>query len=169
MEITVTAGGATKSKGGIGWIILPAGYLGSALWGMMMVIASVDDLATFAFASAFVLSLIIACVRFRRNVPLRLVCIFYIIVIVGMGATQFYTSFNGLQFFILFTGVMNGFFAIYDCIEDLVMSGVEESSSDAAVCGKLMGVSGRCIGVAWAFISLLLMSSGVLIALFITQ
>lgn len=64
MEVNVNEGGVTHTRGGKQWFILPAGYLGSSFWGMVLVVASTNYLtlriAAGLLCAALVVVLVIA-------------------------------------------------------------------------------------------------------------
>ncbi|KAI3987669.1 hypothetical protein MKX01_028403 [Papaver californicum] len=37
IQVHTNEGGVTQTRGGIYWVILPAGYLGSSFWGMVFI------------------------------------------------------------------------------------------------------------------------------------
>ncbi|KAH7288912.1 hypothetical protein KP509_31G049400 [Ceratopteris richardii] len=59
IKVDANEGGATYTRGGLQWIILPAGYLGSSFWGMILVLASTDLLSARIAAACLVAALIV--------------------------------------------------------------------------------------------------------------
>uniref|UniRef100_A0A453ICL6 Peptidase M50 domain-containing protein n=1 Tax=Aegilops tauschii subsp. strangulata TaxID=200361 RepID=A0A453ICL6_AEGTS len=74
MQVHANEGGVTQTRGGIYWIILPAGYLGSSFWGMVFILSSTHLLATRIAAGCFILALVIV-LFVAKNWFLRWLCI----------------------------------------------------------------------------------------------
>ncbi|RDX71486.1 hypothetical protein CR513_49159 [Mucuna pruriens] len=53
IQVHANEGGLTQTRGGIYWLILPAGYLGSSFWGMALILASTNIL-TARIAAGFI-------------------------------------------------------------------------------------------------------------------
>ncbi|KAG8483135.1 hypothetical protein CXB51_022090 [Gossypium anomalum] len=74
IQVHADEGGTTQTRGGIYWLILPAGYLGSSFWGMVLILASTNLLTARIAAGCFVAALLIVlCVA--KNWTLRGLCI----------------------------------------------------------------------------------------------
>ena len=162
MEVHGNEGGLTKTRGGNRFIILSAGYLGSAFWGMVCVIASSDYYGCQVAAGVLALTLLISLV-FARSMVLVGITVFFLLLIAGFWACTILTSFNGLRFLILLIGVMSGFFSIYDCYSDLLARRVNES--DATMLANHTHTSSRCWGFVWAVLSICFMAVGVYLSL----
>ncbi|KAL7232040.1 hypothetical protein ACSBR2_010121 [Camellia fascicularis] len=59
IKVHANEGGVTQTRGGIYWLILPAGYLGSSFWGMALILASTTLLTTRIAAGCFIVALIV--------------------------------------------------------------------------------------------------------------
>ena len=162
IEVHGNEGGVTKTRGGNRFCILSAGYLGSAFWGMILVIASSDYYAVQVVAGLLAIALIIS-LFLARNAVLVALTIFFLLLIAGFWACTILTSFNGLRFVILLIGVMSGFFSIYDVYSDLLARRVNES--DASMLANLTHTSSRCWGAIWAVISVAFMAIGIYLSL----
>ncbi|XP_038893479.1 uncharacterized protein LOC120082285 isoform X4 [Benincasa hispida] len=46
IQVHADEGGATQTRGGVYWLILPAGYIGSSFWGMLLILASTNLLTS---------------------------------------------------------------------------------------------------------------------------
>ncbi|KAJ4707085.1 Peptidase M50B-like protein [Melia azedarach] len=147
MQVHANEGGVTQTRGGIYWLILPAGYLGSSFWGMAMVLASTN--LTTARIAAGGLGLALFIVLFiAKNWTLRGLCIGFIIFLAIIWVLQEETSVKILRYVILFIGVMNSLFSVYDIYDDLISRRVNSSDAEkfAEVCPC------PCNGVGWGFI-----------------
>ncbi|KAK9018072.1 hypothetical protein V6N11_001057 [Hibiscus sabdariffa] len=59
IKVHADEGGVTQTRGGIYWVILPAGYLGSSFWGMVLILASTDLLSARIAAGCFLVALVV--------------------------------------------------------------------------------------------------------------
>lgn len=74
IQIHADEGGSTETRGGVYWFILPAGYLGSSFWGMVLVLASTNLLTARVAAGCLAVTLLVVlCVA--KNWTLRGLCI----------------------------------------------------------------------------------------------
>ena len=88
------------------WIIVPAGYLGSAFWGMVLTILSVSNIGSQVAAGLLGVALIVVG-WLADNWTLRGLCIGFMLLLAGFWACQLLTPFQGLQYLILFMGTMS--------------------------------------------------------------
>ncbi|EPS71261.1 hypothetical protein M569_03496 [Genlisea aurea] len=147
MEVHANEGGATQTRGGIYWLILPAGYLGSSFWGMVLILASTNLLTSRIAAACLILSLLIV-LFIAKNWTLRGLCIGFIVFIAVIWVLQEFTAVRILRYIILFIGVMNSLFSVYDIYDDLISRRVH--SSDAEKFAELCPCP--CTGVGWGVI-----------------
>lgn len=165
IQVKADEGGATRTRGGVPWIILPAGYLGSSFWGMVLVIMSVDKLAVQIATGCLIASLLIVLVL-AKNWTLRFLCIGFVIFLGVVWALQLTTVVHILRYCVLFIGVMNGLFSIYDIYDDTISRRVH--SSDAEKFAEICPCCNGCgWGVVWGFISIAFLLVAVYIALVI--
>ncbi|WVZ56499.1 hypothetical protein U9M48_007018 [Paspalum notatum var. saurae] len=134
MQVHANEGGVTQTRGGIYWIILPAGYLGSSFWGMIFILASTNLLTTRIAAGCFILALIVV-LFVAKNWFLRWLCIGFIVFIAVVWVIQEFTSFHILKYVILFI----------DIYDDLISRRVHSSDAEkfAEICPC------PCNGVGW--------------------
>ncbi|KAI9455520.1 peptidase M50B-like-domain-containing protein, partial [Russula earlei] len=113
IELDPDEGGATSMSGGIAWITLPAGYLGSSLIGAALITCGFDTnaskVASLILAIFFVFTLWWA----RRNLLTW-------VLLVGMsGLIVLFWFLKGgevLRYLVLFIGVMSCLYALWDVI-----------------------------------------------------
>ncbi|XP_059283149.1 uncharacterized protein LOC132036786 isoform X2 [Lycium ferocissimum] len=147
MQVHANEGGTTITRGGIYWLILPAGYLGSSFWGMVLILASTKLLTAKIAAGCFIAALLIV-LFIAKNWTLRGLCIGFIIFIAVIWVLQELTTVRILRYVILFIGVMNSLFSVYDIYDDLISRRV--NSSDAEKFAELCPCP--CTGVGWGVI-----------------
>ncbi|CAD6210668.1 unnamed protein product [Miscanthus lutarioriparius] len=166
MQVHANEGGVTQTRGGIYWIILPAGYLGSSFWGMVFILASTNLLATRIAAGCFILALFIV-LFVAENWFLRWLCLGFIVFIAVVWVIQEFTSFHILKYVILFIGVMNSLFSVYDIYDDLISRRVNTSDAEkfAEICP--CPCNGFAWGVIWGFISFIFLCASIYLGLVI--
>ncbi|TQD85280.1 hypothetical protein C1H46_029199 [Malus baccata] len=73
-QVHADEGGVTQTRGGIYWLILPAGYLGSSFWGLALILASTNLLTARIAAGCFGVALLVVLLM-AKNWTLRGLCI----------------------------------------------------------------------------------------------
>ncbi|CDO68927.1 hypothetical protein BN946_scf185000.g70 [Trametes cinnabarina] len=154
-------GGATRMSGGIPWITLPAGYLGSSFIGAALITCGFDTnaskIASLALAAFFLFTLWWA----RRNWLTWLL-------ILGMSGLivlfWFVAGGVALRFFVLFIGVMSCMYVLWDVIDDTVARKVNgsDASSFAEICGCCPS---QVWGVLWFIQACAFFACGIIIGL----
>eukprot|EP00842_Homolaphlyctis_polyrhiza_P006648 jgi/Hompol1/6985/HPOL_005139-RA len=155
-------GGLTKMRGGNPYITLPAGYIGSAFWGSLMIFAGFNVLASKIIAAIIGLAMV-ATLIWARNWLTRGITVGFL----GVGAfLWWFKDAYYLRFFVLFLGVMSACYALWDIVDDLIKRRVNESDASqfARIC------CGGCLdskvwGVLWFIFSLLFVSAAIILAL----
>ncbi|XP_062107391.1 uncharacterized protein LOC133818506 [Humulus lupulus] len=151
IQVHANEGGVTQTRGGVYWLILPAGYLGSSFWGMTLILASTNLLTARIAAGCLIVALfVVLCIA--KNWTLRGLCIGFIIFLALIWVLQEMTTVRILRYVILFIGVMNSLFSVYDIYDDLISRRVNSSDAEkfAEICPCCNGVGW---GVIWGMIS----------------
>ncbi|KAK3440466.1 hypothetical protein EUGRSUZ_B00733 [Eucalyptus grandis] len=145
IQVHVDEGGSTQTRGGIYWFILPAG----------------SRIAAGCLLVALVIVLFVA-----KNWTLRGLCIGFIVFLGVVWLLQETTKVRGLRYVIMFIGVMNSLFSVYDIYDDLISRRVHTSDAEkfAEVCPCCNGAGW---GVIWGLISLLFLSAAMYLGLVI--
>ncbi|KAK4755160.1 hypothetical protein SAY87_008917 [Trapa incisa] len=166
IQVHANEGGVTQTRGGIYWVILPAGYLGSSFWGMALILASTDIMSARIAAGCFILALLIV-LFIAKNWTLRGLCIGFIIFIGVVWLLQEKTKVRILRYIILFIGVMNSLFSVYDIYDDLISRRINSSDAEkfAEVCP--CPCNGVAWGVLWGMISFIFLCGAVYLGLVI--
>lgn len=166
MEVHANEGGVTQTRGGVYWLILPAGYLGSSFWGMLLILASTGLLTSRIAAGCLGVALLIV-LFVAKNWTLRGLCIGFIIFLAVIWILQEKTTVRILRYVILFIGVMNSLFSVYDIYDDLISRRVNSSDAEkfAEICP--CPCNGVAWGVIWGMISFICLSASVYIGLVI--
>ncbi|KAJ9682873.1 hypothetical protein PVL29_018743 [Vitis rotundifolia] len=166
IRVNADEGGVTQTRGGVYWLILPAGYLGSSFWGMVFILASTNLLTSRIAAGCFAVALIVV-LFIAKNWTLRGLCIGFIICLAIIWVLQETTKVRILRFFILFMGVMNSLFSVYDIYDDLISRRVHSSDAEkfAEICP--CPCNGVGWGVIWGMISFIFLAAAMYLGLVI--
>lgn len=161
-------GGHTLTRGGSMCCILPAGYLGSSFWGCFFIVMGAAS-RTSAYVAAVMLcvALLGVMVFLAGNCLARCLCLFFLTLVIGLFVADVMLDFNFLQYLLVFFGLMNALYSVFDIFEDLIARKVAES--DAYKFAETYGGHARCWGCAWcivAFVFLALAMYFSLLALF---
>ncbi|KAI0028186.1 peptidase M50B-like-domain-containing protein [Vararia minispora EC-137] len=161
IELDPDEGGATRISGGIPWITLPAGYLGSSFIGAALIACGFDTnaskVASIVLAVFFLFTLWWA----RRNLLTW-------VLILGMSGLIVLFWFVGggsaLRYFVLFIGVMSCLYVLWDVIDDTIARKINSSdaSAFAHICGCLPS---QVWGVIWLIIAFIFFALGVIVGL----
>ncbi|EPT00085.1 hypothetical protein FOMPIDRAFT_1163375 [Fomitopsis schrenkii] len=161
IELDPREGGETRMSGGIPWLTLPAGYLGSGFIGAALIACGFDTnaskVASLVLAVFFLFTLWWA----RRDWLTWLL-------IVGMAGLIVLFWFVGggvaLRYFILFIGVMSCLYVLWDIIDDTIDRKV--NSSDASAFARICGCCPSQVwGVIWLIIAFCFFAAGILVGL----
>lgn len=158
-------------------LVLPAGYLGSAAWGGVILVCCARPATTHMIAMVLIVFLTIALgysllgkSERKGDWTLPSLCIGMLVLLVSMLCLCYTTGWPMwdvlLSKTLLLVGTMNTLFATYDIWEDCVRRSCERS--DACRYAELLGLpqaSGRCVGAVWLFVSLWVAAGALLLAL----
>ncbi|KAJ3369011.1 hypothetical protein GGF31_005972 [Allomyces arbusculus] len=163
IEVNPDEGGATRIRGGSACLVLPAGYIGSSVFGSLLVFCSFNPIACKVAASVVGLSLL-ATLWWARDNFTRALTIFWIAVLVLEWVAR-----DGvwLSSFVIAVGTMSVAYSFWDMIEDLIRRRVNHS--DAAIFAERYGGTPQFWGVFWFFISLLILAFAVIMAMLVWQ
>jgi uncharacterized membrane protein len=142
IEINLDTCGVTKMRGGIPWLTLPAGYVGSAFFGGVMVFAGFNVLASKIVSVAIGLCFLLT-LYWAAGIVAGIISLLYIGLIIAFWIIQ-----QGayLRFIVLFMGVMASMQSLWD-FQALVFRKI--SQSDASKYAELVG----CLPAqGWAFV-----------------
>lgn len=161
IELDPDEGGVTRMRGGIAWITLPAGYLGSSFIGACLIACgfntNASKIATLVLATFFLFTLWWA----RKNWLTWLL-------ILGMSGIivmfWFVENSIALRYFVLFIGVMSCLYCLWDIIDDTLARKV--NTSDASVYAEMIGCCGsRVWGFIWLIQAFVFFGLGVIVGL----
>ncbi|KIP10270.1 hypothetical protein PHLGIDRAFT_28525 [Phlebiopsis gigantea 11061_1 CR5-6] len=161
IELDPDEGGATHMSGGIPWLTLPAGYLGSSLIGAALITCGFDEnaskIACLVLAAFFLFTLWWA----RREILTW-------VLILGMSGLiilfWFVAGGVALRYFVLFIGVMSCLYVLWDVIDDTIARKVNgsDASSFADICGCCPS---QVWGVIWLLIAFCFFAAGLIVGI----
>ncbi|KAI0073276.1 hypothetical protein K474DRAFT_1678024 [Panus rudis PR-1116 ss-1] len=143
VSIDPDTGGATHVEGGIPFIILSAGYVGSTFFGGVLVLSGFDTLIAKIMSFIIGLGLVLPLVLVRDKLTI-LLTICYEGLLVGF---WFIDHAQALRWYCLFVGVMNVLFVIWDIADDKYFR--KANDSDATQFSIMFPSIGAHV---WAFI-----------------
>ncbi|KAF5349503.1 hypothetical protein D9756_009006 [Leucocoprinus leucothites] len=154
-------GGATKMSGGIQWLTLPAGYLGSSFIGACLIACGFDTNASKVASLVLAVFFLITLWWARRNWLTW-------VLILGMSGLIVLFWFAGggvaLRYLVLFIGVMSCMYVLWDVIDDTIARKV--NTSDASVFADICGCCpARVWGVIWLIQAIIFFALGVIVGL----
>ncbi|KAH7890036.1 peptidase M50B-like-domain-containing protein [Phlebopus sp. FC_14] len=161
VELDPDEGGETRMSGGIPWITLPAGYLGSSFIGACLIACGFDTnaskVACLVLAAFFLFTLWWA----RRNLLTWAL-------ILGMSGLivlfWFVAGGTALRYFVLFIGVMSDLYVIWDVVDDTIARKV--NNSDASAFARICGCFPSQIwGIIWLLIAFIFFAAGVIVGI----
>ncbi|KAI0792726.1 peptidase M50B-like-domain-containing protein [Abortiporus biennis] len=161
IELDPDEGGATRMSGGIPWLTLPAGYLGSSFIGACLIACgfntNASKVASLVLAVFFVFTLWWA----RRN------WITWVLILGMSGLTVMFWFVGGgvaLRYFVLFIGVMSCMYVLWDVIDDTISRKV--NGSDAYSFSEICGCCPSQVwGVIWLLVAFAFFAGGILVGL----
>ncbi|KAI5562231.1 hypothetical protein POPTR_015G045900v4 [Populus trichocarpa] len=114
---------------------------------MVLILASTNLLTARIAAGCFIASLLVM-LLVAKNWTLRGLCIGFVLFLGVVWVLQETTKIHILRYIILFIGVMNSLFSVYDIYDDLISRRVHSSDAEkfAEVCPC------PCNGAGWGFI-----------------
>jgi hypothetical protein len=148
IEVHAEEGGVTHLRGGSMWLILPAGYLGSSVFGGVLLLlgtrAGLAKWTALGLAGVMVFLLAWATNWLTRFLTLGFVGLIGVLWWLQEGAF--------LPYLVLFVGTMSAMYAVYDIFDDTIRRTVPQS--DAYKMSQLTGIPSVVWGGLWMLFSL---------------
>ncbi|KAF7295277.1 hypothetical protein MIND_01066800 [Mycena indigotica] len=161
IELDPDEGGATSMSGGIPWLTLPAGYLGSSFIGACLIACGFDTNASKVAVIVIGVFFLFTLWWARRN------WLTWVLILSMAGLIilfWFVAESVALRFLVLFIGVMSCLYCIWDIIDDTIARKV--NSSDASAFAKICGCCPSQVwGVIWLIQAFIFFIAGILVGL----
>ncbi|KNE70094.1 hypothetical protein AMAG_15073 [Allomyces macrogynus ATCC 38327] len=159
IEVNPDQGGATRLRGGNACLVLPAGYIGSSIFGSLLVFCSFDLLACKVSAGIVAFALLCTLWWARDNFTRWLTGLWFLQIVL----LWVFDHGSGLKVFTIGVASMSITYSFWDMVEDLIRRRVNHS--DAAIFAKRYGCTPQFWGVFWFLISLLVLAFAVIMAM----
>mmetsp|Transcript_27224 Transcript_27224/g.56720 ORF Transcript_27224/g.56720 Transcript_27224/m.56720 type:complete len:261 (+) Transcript_27224:220-1002(+) len=156
-------GGVTSYVGGCRVLIIPAGYVGAALWGSVFVMFS-GGRKTATGAAGLLVAMLLLSLCYAPNRTMVYLNLCYAVVTSVCIYLEWKVFTPLLNFVVLFYGAFVGVHAIYDTYSDTIRRSILQS--DAYACYEICPCClPRCVGVQWAILNVVLQVLAVWIAM----
>ncbi|KAH9484107.1 hypothetical protein JR316_0003587 [Psilocybe cubensis] len=161
IELDPDEGGATSMSGGVPWLTLPAGYLGSSFIGAALIACGFNTNAS-KVASIVLAVFFLFTLWWARKNWLSWLLIF------GMSGLIVLFWFVGggiaLRYLVLFIGVMSCMYVIWDVVDDTLARKV--NTSDASEFARICGCCpSRVWGFLWLIVACIFFALGIIVGL----
>ncbi|KAI6100483.1 peptidase M50B-like-domain-containing protein [Pisolithus croceorrhizus] len=161
IELDPDEGGETRMSGGIPWISLPAGYLGSSFIGACLIACGFDTNASKVACLVLAVFFLFTLWWAKKN------WLSWLLILGMSGLIVLFWFIEGgvaLRYFVLFIGVMSDLYVIWDVIDDTIERKV--NNSDASAFARICGCfPSQVWGVIWLIIAIIFFGAGVLIGI----
>jgi hypothetical protein len=142
-------GGVCVTRGGIPFLILNAGYLGSLLWGAAFLALGANRRnAPFVLGAAGILTLAVAALFVRSPFGLAYAVATGLVLVTVAARLPAGAS----EVLLAAIGAMSALYAVADVASDVIRR--HSAQSDAAALARLTGVPAAVWGVAWILVSI---------------
>mmetsp|Transcript_24412 Transcript_24412/g.50688 ORF Transcript_24412/g.50688 Transcript_24412/m.50688 type:complete len:264 (+) Transcript_24412:196-987(+) len=156
-------GGVTQYVGGCRVLIIPAGYVGSAIWGSLFVMFSGGKRTATGVAGTLV-GLLLISLCYAPNRTMVLLNLGYAVVTSVFIYLEWAVFSPILNYVVLFYGAFVGIHAIFDTYQDTIRRTVLRS--DAYACYEQCPCClPKCVGIQWGLLNVALQIFGVWVAL----
>ncbi len=148
IEVSSNLGGVCWTSGGIRFIVISAGYLGSLFWGCLILLGAVKTRHDQQITAGLGMLLLAVTAIWVRNLEGIVIC-----ALTGFGllALASYTSEKVCDQFLKFLGLTSCFYVLIDIKEDLIDRSVQ--GSDAHKIAEMLYMPGWLVGVVWLVIA----------------
>jgi hypothetical protein len=164
IEVYNNEGGVTKYVGGCRCLIVPAGYLGEAFWGMVFVVLSGGRKTSTAAAGGLIFALLF-CLCYAPNRVLVILNTCYATITLAFIFVEWFLFTPILAYVVLLYGVFLGTYAIFDIFGHLIVRSNPQSDAYALYEESGRCFPPRCVGVYWLVLAILFQLVGIWLTL----
>ncbi|KAF9480863.1 hypothetical protein BDN70DRAFT_877033 [Pholiota conissans] len=161
IELDPDEGGATSMSGGIPWLTLPAGYLGSSFIGAVFIACGFNTDASKVVSIILAVFFLFTLWWARKN------WLSWLLIIGMSGLIVLFWFIDGaiaLRYLVLFIGVMSCMYVIWDVIDDTLARKV--NTSDASEFARICGCCPSQVwGFLWLIIACVFFAAGIIVGL----
>ncbi|HAE37344.1 MAG TPA: hypothetical protein DCG57_01760 [Candidatus Riflebacteria bacterium] len=148
IEINSNQGGLAVTRGGWRFIVLSAGYLGSLLWGSLILLAAAKTRQDQHITAGLGILLLLVTAIWVRNLEGVIICALTGFGLLGIAA---YSTEKVCDQFLKFLGLTSCFYVLFDIKDDLIDRSI--SVSDAYRISEMLHVPDWLVGVVWLVIA----------------
>lgn len=149
IELDYRLGGLCTTQGGIRFIVASAGYLGSLLWGGIILV--ITSRTRFSSVVSFALGIMVIIVTLFY-IPIGAGWLFTLPFAAALIALSLYTSKQVSQLLLMFIGITSCLYAVLDIKQDLWT--MEFRGSDADAMASITGIPAIVWGLLWSLLSI---------------
>ena len=148
IEINSNLGGVCWTSGGMRFIVLSAGYLGSLIWGCAILLTAVKTRYDQEVTAGLGALLLLVTAIWVRNLEGIVIC-----TLTGFGllALASYSSERVCDQFLKFLGITSCFYVLIDIKEDLIDRSI--NISDAYRISEILHIPDWLVGIVWLLIA----------------
>lgn len=163
IEVYQNEGGVTGYTGGCRCLVIPAGYVGCALVGGLIVAFSGSRIGSTIVAASLSASLLVS-LCYKPNGTVMALSLGFASLLLACIFIEWFVFDPLLEFVTLFFGVFIGYYAVFDIYDDLVKRTAE--GSDAVACHEAYPCCfPRCVGAQFWIVAFVFQGLGLYLAL----
>lgn len=144
IELSSNLGGVCWTSGGIRFIVITAGYLGSLLWGCLILLGAVKTRHDQQITAGLGILLLAVTAIWVRNLEGIIICTLTGIGLLALAANA---SEHVCDQFLKFLGLASCFYVLIDIKEDLIDRSIRES--DAYKIAEMLYLPDWLVGIIW--------------------
>ena len=148
IELNANQGGVCWTSGGIRFIVISAGYLGSLLWGSLILLGAVKTRFDQQITAGLGVLLLGVTLVWVRNLEGIIICVLTGFALLALAA---YSNEKICDQFLKFLGLTSCFYVLIDIKEDLIDRSVR--GSDAYKIGEMLFLPDWLVGIVWLAIA----------------
>jgi hypothetical protein len=148
IEVSANLGGVCWTAGGIRFVVISAGYLGSLFWGSLILLGAVKTRYDQQITAGLGILLLAVTAIWVRNLEGIIICS---LTGVGLLALASYANEKICHQFLKFLGLTSCFYVLIDIKEDLIDRSIK--GSDAYKIAEMLYLPDWLVGVIWLLIA----------------
>lgn len=148
IEVSANLGGVCWTAGGIRFVVISAGYLGSLFWGSLILLGAVKTRYDQQITAGLGILLLAVTAIWVRNLEGIIICS---LTGVGLLALASYANEKICDQFLKFLGLTSCFYVLIDIKEDLIDRSIK--GSDAYKIAEMLYLPDWLVGVIWLLIA----------------
>ncbi len=148
IELNANQGGVCWTSGGVRFIVISAGYLGSLLWGSLILLGAVKTRFDQQITAGLGILLLGVTLVWVRNLEGIIICVLTGFALLALAA---YSNEKICDQFLKFLGLTSCFYVLIDIKEDLIDRSVR--GSDAYKIGEMLFLPDWLVGIVWLAIA----------------